>query len=756
MKKTITLLALAFCLNINAQYTKLLDFNSTANGATPYGNLISDGTFLYGMTSAGGTSTNCAGGCGNIFKIKTNGTSYSTILNFSGTNNGANPWGSLYSDGTYLYGMTQTGGVSSDGNIFKITLNGATFAVLHDFAGSTTDGSTPLLGSLISDGTFLYGMTQYGGTNDSGTVFRIMPNGTRDSVLYNFSGTDGSHPLGSLVSVGGILYGMTYYGGTHSMGTIFKIMPNGTGYDTLLTFNGTNGQNPAGSLVSDGTYLYGMTQNGGGTGAGLLFKIKPDGTGYAKLTDFFGQNGQFPAGSLIYDGSTFLYGMTTYGGATGAGTIFKIKPDGTGYADLFDFNGTTTGGAPTGDLFSDGTFLYGMTSVGGTSTNCGTNGCGTLFKFYPISVSATMLGAPICSNQCNSSASASVFHCTPPITYSWSTSPVQTTTVATNLCAGHTYTVTVSDVNGSASDTVTIASVPKPVAPAICEVSTDSVTNYKYNIIYWNKTLYNNVDSFLVYRYDAVSTNYLHIGSVSKTSLSEWADTAFNIGGPNGGNPAVGSWQYKLAILDTCGNTSPLSPYHASIFVQESGSNFSWTQYIDSGYASMPTGYSFLRDDYNTGSFHVLANLGHTATSCTDPNYSSYPNANWRVDALGFNCTPTLRLAGNNSTDAAKIKSHSNINNNRVQDIKQFAAKNEVSIYPNPASQLVNLKISEFDNLKMNSIVITDMLGNVTHHQIITSSNSQIDISDLAEGVYNFQISTSSNYQINKKVVIVR
>jgi uncharacterized repeat protein (TIGR03803 family) len=746
MKKIITLLALSFCLNINAQFTKLFDFTGTANGAIPYGSLISDGTFLYGMTSAGGTSNE-----GAVFKIKTNGTSYNTLMNFSGTN-GAYPWGSLYSDGTYLYGMTQNGGTKDSGTVFKIMPNGTGYTDLHDFTGAATSGNFPLLGSLISDGTYLYGMTQYGGTNDSGTIFKIMPNGTGNTTLFNFSGTNGSHPLGSLISVGGTLYGMTFYGGTKSMGTIFKIMPNGTGYDTLLNFNGANGQNPAGSLISDGTYLYGMTQNGGGTGAGVLFRIKPDGTGYSILMDFIGQNGQFPTGSLIYDG-TFLYGMTQYGGATGSGTIFKIKPDGTGYADLFDFNGTTSGGSPTGSLFSDGTFLYGMTSVGGTSTNCGANGCGIIFKFYPISVSATMLGNPICNNQCNSSASSAVFHGSSPITYSWSTSPVQTTAVATNLCAGQTYTVTVSDVNGSASDTVTIASVSNPIAPAICMISTDSITNYQYNIIYWDKTLYPNADSFLVYRYDAVSTNYLHIGSVSKNSLSAFTDTLFNIGGPNGGNPSYGSWQYKLALRDTCGNISAKSPYHASIFVQESGSNFSWTQYIDSGYASLPTGYSFLRDDNNTGAWHVLANLGHTATSSSDPNYNSYPNANWRIDALGFNCTPTLRLAGNNSVDAAKVRSHSNINNNRVQGINQFANANAiaVSIYPNPTS--TNFTI-ETNSAYKQTLQVFDVNGKMILSQTITGKTN-IDATNLTEGVYNLSLISISGV-VNKRLVIVR
>ena len=61
--------AFNLCNQCYAQYTKLLDFSGTTNGELPQGSLISDGTFLYGMTSQGGTND-----MGVIFKIKPDGT----------------------------------------------------------------------------------------------------------------------------------------------------------------------------------------------------------------------------------------------------------------------------------------------------------------------------------------------------------------------------------------------------------------------------------------------------------------------------------------------------------------------------------------------------------------------------------------------------------------------------------------------------------------------------------------------------------
>ncbi|MFA4852153.1 MAG: choice-of-anchor tandem repeat GloVer-containing protein [Bacteroidales bacterium] len=371
MKKLLLILLIAICGIANAQYTKLLDFGGAANGQHPHGSFISDGTFLYGMTEQGGTN-----GYGTIFKIKPDGTE-DTVLHSFGYNdiNGSEPMGDLVYDGTFLYGMTYQGGTNNLGVIFKVKPDGTGYAKLLDFSG-TANGNYPN-GSLIYDGTFLYGMAFGGGTNGDGVIFKIKPDGTGYSKLLDFAGAaNGQGPPGSLISDGTFLYGMTQTGGTSYMGVIFKIKHDGTGYAKLLDFSGANGNVPTGSLFYDGTFLYGMTNQGGTNGDGVIFKIKPDGTGYAKLLDFSGTaNGSFPWGSLISDG-TFLYGMTSYGGSNGVGVIFKIKPDGTGYSDLFDFaNDNVHGYVPLGSLISDGSFLYGMASSGGT------NGVGVIFKY---------------------------------------------------------------------------------------------------------------------------------------------------------------------------------------------------------------------------------------------------------------------------------------------------------------------------------------------------------------------------------------
>ncbi|MHB8260088.1 MAG: choice-of-anchor tandem repeat GloVer-containing protein [Bacteroidia bacterium] len=745
MKKPLLVLSLICTLASNAQYTDLLDFAGATNGRHPNGSLMqaSDG-MLYGMTQNGGAISNN----GVLFQYNPSTSTYTKKLDFAGTTNGSFPNGSLMqaSDGM-LYGMTQNGGASNNGVLFQYNPATSTYTKKHDFNG--TDGQYPY-GSLMqaSDG-MLYGMTWQGGASSNGVLFQYNPATNTYTDKIDFAGTtNGRRPEGSLMQASdGMLYGMTSEGGASSNGNIFQYNTATNTLTDKFDFNGTNGLSPYGDLMqaSDGM-LYGMAYQGGVStnctgGCGVLFQYNTATNTYTKKLDFGGAgatiDGRYPYGSLMQASDGMLYGMTSQGGVSNYGVLFQYNPATGTYTDKYDFN-STNGGLPQGSLMqgTDG-MLYGMTADGGA------NNLGVLFNFCVNHPSVSVNSPTICVG-----TTATLTASGTATTYSWSTSAT-TATIIVNPTVTTPYTVTGTAANtctNAATAMVTIS--PANTAPAICEVSTDSTSNYAYNIIYWDKTLYNNVDSFLVYRYDPISNGYLRIGAVSKASFSAFTDTCFSIAGPNGGNPVYGAWQYKLAIKDTCGNTSPLSAYHSTIYVTENLSNFSWTQYIDSGYSSMPTGYSFLRDNYNTGNFQVLANLGHTASSTTDPNYASYPNANWRIDALGFNCNPTLRLAGNNSVDAAKIKAHSNINNNRTTGIKSHNQAG-LTIFSYNNAIITNGTIPQGSQLK-----VFNALGQVV---LTTALQNNIE-TNLPSGIYTMQVinNEGSIIEIKKCALITK
>jgi uncharacterized repeat protein (TIGR03803 family) len=160
----------------------------------------------------------------------------------------------------------------NDGVIFKIQPDGTGFLKLYDFH-DTGNGSAVAYGTLVSDGTFLYGMTTLGGQYDFGTVFKIKPDGSSFTKLLDFSDTlTGIYPYGSLTLINGILYGLTSAGGTYGDGTLFSIKVDGSNFLKLYNFNGASGANPAGSLYFDSANLYGMAQYGGLANSGVIFK----------------------------------------------------------------------------------------------------------------------------------------------------------------------------------------------------------------------------------------------------------------------------------------------------------------------------------------------------------------------------------------------------------------------------------------------------------------------------------------------------
>ena len=364
----VMMLALLATQSLTAQYTKLYEFRAEDNNNIShpnYSQLVSYGSALYGMTGQGGSYD-----VGVIFKINTDGTGYQKLLDFNNTN-GASPQGSLTLVGDSLYGMTYNGGAGT-GVIFKININGTGYQILYNF--NYSNGANPC-GSLTLVGDSLYGMTTSGGTNGNGVIFKINRNGTGYQKMLDFDGTNkGSYPQGSFTLSDDSLYGMTYSGGANSYGVIFKINKSGSGYQKLLDFDGTSkGSYPYGSLTLAGDSLYGMTAQGGSNSYGVIFKINKSGSGYQKMLDFKGATGYDPYGSFTLSGDS-LYGMTTYGGTNGRGVIFKINKSGSGYQKLLDFDGTNKGSNPSGSFTQVGNSLYGMTSSGGVSNK------GVVFK----------------------------------------------------------------------------------------------------------------------------------------------------------------------------------------------------------------------------------------------------------------------------------------------------------------------------------------------------------------------------------------
>jgi uncharacterized repeat protein (TIGR03803 family) len=362
--------------------TTLYDFCSQSqctDGASPYASLIqtANGDF-YGTTQSG-LADGYSGGYGTVFRITPNG-ALTTLYNFCSLfdcPDGANPFAGLVqtTNGDF-YGTTYGGGVYDAGTIFKITPSGL-LTTLYSFCSfDCPNGSNPnsVTAPIQATNGDFYGTTNpaEGDSYGAGTVYKMTPNGAL-TTLYAFCSqdgcADGEDPNGLIQAPNGDFYGTTSGGGTFNCasgcGTVFKITPNGaltTIYSFCSQIGCPDGQKPQAAPVRSASGdFYGTTTSGGANGQGTIFQITPSGA-LTTLYSFCPQSGcpdgYYPEAGLVQATNGDFYGTAAYGGANGAGTVFRLSLGLAPFAETQPTSGKA--GAPVRIL---GTNLTGATSV---------------------------------------------------------------------------------------------------------------------------------------------------------------------------------------------------------------------------------------------------------------------------------------------------------------------------------------------------------------------------------------------------------
>jgi len=210
----------------------LLHFFDCQNGdgcGFPSRPILDSAGNLYGTTEQGGTSKNCGGGCGTVYKLHplSGGGWKETILHdFGAPMDGSYPAGELAIDAAgNLYGTT-----CCYGNLFELSPQSDGHwkeAILHRFRAHAGGGYPA---SVVKDTKGnLYGTTGFGGGPcDCGVIYELSPqvNGIwKYTVLYQFNGYDGTGSgLPMIFDDKGNLYG-TGGGGAYNLGVVFEFTP---------------------------------------------------------------------------------------------------------------------------------------------------------------------------------------------------------------------------------------------------------------------------------------------------------------------------------------------------------------------------------------------------------------------------------------------------------------------------------------------------------------------------------------------------
>jgi gliding motility-associated-like protein len=276
-----------------------------------------------------------------------------------------------------------------------------------------------------ASGTYTYQWLPYGGTND--TAVNLCP-GTYSVIATN---TQSGNIDTLTVVVGGnspsVLANATATDPTcfgYSDGAISTNPSGGTSYTYLWAPGGEITQNVTG--LSAGSYTVTVTDASGCSGSQVIVLTQPQGMSFT-----------LASASPFCTSCNGSASVVASGGSPG-----------------YSYNWLSS---PTQANDSAFNLCAGAITVEVTDNNgCMQDTSLTLTAINPLLVTTTAGPAIACNGDCTGSATAAPSNGIGPYSYSWNTTPVQTTATASNLCAG-TYIVTVTDSNSCVlNDTIAI------------------------------------------------------------------------------------------------------------------------------------------------------------------------------------------------------------------------------------------------------------------------------------------------------------
>lgn len=773
-------------------------------GVEPIIGLTKSGSTLYGTTLQGGKY-----GYGNIFSYNTSTHTFDTVLSFKGSDSGAGPYASPTKayNGNY-YGTTYYGGLGNYGVVYKISPSGK-YSIIYNFGGgdeanpagnmvlasdsnlygttmgysgsygaifciNTKTDSVKIIASFPSaigvnpsgnlmegfDGN-LYGCAQGGGANGDGSLFKCTKSGNL-SLLASFNGTNGNIPrCGLLQASDSNFYGATFGGGVGNYGVLFKCSPTGN-LDTIMSFNNSTGTEPLYATLIEVK--------------GVKINITAPSCTSQTLTAVPQWNGKTPYSYSWSTGAT----SSSLSGITSAGTYTVLVTDANGISysasvtlkpysaltsTLKDTNilcyGDSTGSisdsvsggvAPYSFLWSNGKTTSSINHIPSGSysvTVTDNTGC-TILSHSTISQPASTLTLGLtttnvkCTNQNNGAIVATANGGTKPYVYTWNTGA--TTSSITNLVSG-IYCLTVLDSNGCSL--MKCDTVKQPVSTLdsvrICMVTVDTAS--LHNIIVWNNSGLNNIDSFKVYYLNS-SSQWQSIAEIPSSTTQFSDTTSIN-------NPNANTVRYCLTGVDSCGNEEPItsSPWQNTMYINNSpAGTFIWsgTGYLIENVSLPVVTYYLNRDSVSNGNWQAIDSVSGTQNKMTDPDYSKYPLGRWYVSAkLNVNgCFAPLELFHNK---IGQSESRSNIENRRPNGINELINNTNLSIYPNPVADRLTVLINGYAPKDI-TLKITDITGRLISEETseLNNNNITINTSSLSAGIYLLEILQGNRIQTTK------
>jgi len=312
-----------------------------------------------------------------------------------------------------------------------------------------------------------------------------------------------------------------------------------------------------------------------------------------------------------------------------------------------------------------------------------------------------------------------------PISFEWSNNA--TTLDQTDLAPGD-YSIHVYNAIGCDSyNTYTVRSILPALQP-ICMITVDSATTT--NLVVWDKVEPTSISYYNIYRETINSDEFILIDTVQNTNISLFNDVM--------ASPIAQSWRYKISAVDACGNEGPLSAAHKTMHITTNDLGNGDFQAVWNPY------YGVEYDTYVLYRYTALSGWVEIATlpSIINSYVDTPPNTldlDYMVELdLTFICTAE-KAQDFNTTRSNKDKGSFVIGEGTGNSNNELSEANiTLDVYPNPATDILNIEISA--NGVNRELYLVTVDGQEVYRTTLNSTAQSIDLSTLSAGLYFLKI----------------
>ena len=382
----------------------------------------------------------------------------------------------------------------------------------------------------------------------------------------------------------------------------------------------------------------------------------------------------------------------------------------------YTYSWAPTGGtAATASGLASGTYTVTITDANLCSIQK------TVTITQPSAITATTSQTNIsCNGGTNGTASVTPAGGTGPYTYSWA--PTGGTAATASGLASGTYTVTITDAN--------LCSIQKTVT--ITQPSAITATTSQVNI----------------------TCNGAATGSASVTATGGTGAYTYSWA-PTGGTAATATGllagTYNVTITDANGCSiikTIILTQAAAISLTLQPVAVSATEGTNATFSATATGATGYQWQVSTNGtiWTDVANGG------TNPVYSGAATNTLTLTNVPVSFNGYLYRVRVSSSSTCSVNSNAALltvtPDLKVEDFSRIG----VTIYPNPATSQVSIKIPEISIHRNCTVAVYDLNGRLVIQKRLTSETEKIDIANLQSGVYIFNI-TSDSAKTTKRVV---